>query len=71
MVAGLAAGVAESVTFVTPGENLKTKLVQDAAGIRQFTSNSQALRYIVATDGIRGYSAVLSLPRSSSPQMHW
>lgn len=40
LLAGVAAGVAESVTVVRPGENenLKTKMVEDRAGARQFNS---------------------------------
>ncbi|KAH6972535.1 mitochondrial carrier domain-containing protein, partial [Ilyonectria sp. MPI-CAGE-AT-0026] len=54
MVAGVAAGVAESITVVTPGENIKTKIVEDRAGARQYKSTSHAIRTIVNTGGVRG-----------------
>ena len=54
MLAGMAAGVAESVSVLTPGENLKTKLVEDRSGKRELRSASHALRVIVAQDGLTG-----------------
>lgn len=54
MLAGVAAGVAESVTVVTPGENLKTKLVEDRAGARQFNSAAAVVRGVVAKHGPAG-----------------
>lgn len=54
MLAGVAAGVAESVTVVTPGENLKTKMVEDRAGARQFNSATAVVRGIVTKDGPAG-----------------
>lgn len=54
MLAGIAAGVAESVTVVTPGENLKTKMVEDRAGARQFNSATAVVRGILAKDGPAG-----------------
>ncbi|POS75508.1 hypothetical protein DHEL01_v206102 [Diaporthe helianthi] len=54
MLAGVAAGVAESVTVVTPGENLKTKMVEDRTGARQFNSAAAVVRGIVAKDGPAG-----------------
>ncbi|KAJ9150257.1 hypothetical protein NKR23_g3671 [Pleurostoma richardsiae] len=54
MLAGIAAGVAESVTVVTPGENIKTKIVEDGAGRRQFRSTSHAIRTIVRDRGLAG-----------------
>ncbi|KAF7555172.1 hypothetical protein G7Z17_g2341 [Cylindrodendrum hubeiense] len=54
MLAGVAAGVAESVTVVTPGENVKTKIVEDRAGARQYKSTSHAIQTIVNTGGVRG-----------------
>lgn len=54
MLAGMAAGVAESVTVLTPGENLKTKLVEDRAGKRELRSASHALRVIVTQNGLPG-----------------
>lgn len=54
MLAGVAAGIAESVSVLTPGENLKTKLVEDRSGSRELRSASHALRVIVAKDGLPG-----------------
>ncbi|KAK2599443.1 hypothetical protein N8I77_011197 [Diaporthe amygdali] len=54
MLAGVAAGIAESVTVVTPGENLKTKTVEDRAGARQFKTTAAVVRGIVAKDGLMG-----------------
>jgi len=54
MIAGVAAGTAEGISVVTPGENLKTKIVDDRAGPRQFRSATHALRSIIATDGVSG-----------------
>jgi solute carrier family 25 (mitochondrial citrate transporter), member 1 len=54
MLAGIAAGVVESVTVVTPGENLKTKIVEDRAGRRQFRSTRDVIRAIVTSNGISG-----------------
>ncbi|KAF0323751.1 hypothetical protein GQ607_008960 [Colletotrichum asianum] len=54
MLAGVAAGVAESVTVVIPGENIKTKIVEDRAGARRFKSTSHAIRSIVAMEGLGG-----------------
>lgn len=55
MLAGVAAGVAESITVVTPGESIKTKIVQDRAGSRQYRSTGDALRAIISADGMRGF----------------
>lgn len=54
MLSGMAAGVAESVTVLTPGENIKTRLVEDRSGRRELRSASHALRVIVAQDGLPG-----------------
>jgi solute carrier family 25 citrate transporter 1 len=54
MLAGIAAGVAESITVVTPGENLKTKMVEDRAGARRFNSAAAVVRGVVAKDGPAG-----------------
>jgi solute carrier family 25 (mitochondrial citrate transporter), member 1 len=60
MVAGVAAGVAESVTVVTPGENIKTRIIQDRAGGKRLRTTAQVVREILANDGIRGdYRGVL------------
>lgn len=54
MLAGVAAGIAESVTVVTPGENIKTKIVEDRAGAHRFKSTSHVIRSIISTDGMAG-----------------
>lgn len=55
MIAGVLAGVAEAITVVTPGENLKTKLVDDRAGRREFASTTHAIRLILAREGLVGF----------------
>jgi solute carrier family 25 citrate transporter 1 len=54
MLAGVAAGVAESIAVVTPGENIKTKIVEDRAGAQRFKSTGDVIRSIISTQGIRG-----------------
>ncbi|KAM5347537.1 hypothetical protein ACJ41O_007361 [Fusarium nematophilum] len=55
MLAGVAAGVAESITVVTPGESIKTKIVEDGAGARRFTSTRHVIWSTATTEGIRGF----------------
>ncbi|KAL6922887.1 hypothetical protein FSST1_000161 [Fusarium sambucinum] len=55
MLAGVVAGVAESISVVTPGESLKTKIVQDRAGPRNFKSTSDVIRWTATHQGIRGF----------------
>ncbi|KAM0417308.1 hypothetical protein ACHAPT_012689 [Fusarium lateritium] len=55
MLAGVAAGVAESITVVTPGESIKTKIVEDRAGPRTFKSTGDAMRWMASNQGIRGF----------------
>jgi solute carrier family 25 citrate transporter 1 len=55
MLAGLCAGVAEGVAVLTPGENLKTKLIDDRAGPRIYQSSTHAIRRIIATDGLMSF----------------
>ncbi|KAJ4299216.1 hypothetical protein N0V90_004460 [Kalmusia sp. IMI 367209] len=50
-MSGLCAGVAESVLVLTPGENLKTKLIDDAAGAKSYRSSTHAIRTMLATEG--------------------
>jgi solute carrier family 25 citrate transporter 1 len=65
VLAGLSAGVVESLLVVTPGEGLKTRLIEDAAskGARRFAGKGLAglARVVVAEEGIRalwgGYDA--------------
>jgi len=54
-MAGMCAGVAESVTVLTPGENLKTRLIGDRAGALKYRSSTHAIRTILATEGLRGF----------------
>ncbi|KAI4717980.1 hypothetical protein E4T48_05876 [Aureobasidium sp. EXF-10727] len=54
MLAGMAAGVVASATAVTPTERVKTALIDDARGPRQFTSTMHAVRTILAEDGLKG-----------------
>jgi solute carrier family 25 citrate transporter 1 len=49
--AGLTAGFAESFAVLTPGETIKTKLIQDRAGARTFRSTGHAIQTILATEG--------------------
>jgi len=51
LAAGMCAGVAESVAVLTPGENLKTRLIDDRAGARLYQSTTHAIRTIIANDG--------------------
>lgn len=55
MMAGLCAGVAESVLVLTPGENIKTRLIDDAAGARVFKSSRHVIRSILTLEGPRGF----------------
>jgi solute carrier family 25 citrate transporter 1 len=55
MLAGVAAGVAESIAVVTPGESIKTKIVEDRAGAQRFKSTWDVIRSTTSTQGIRGF----------------
>ncbi|KAJ3540161.1 hypothetical protein NM208_g5185 [Fusarium decemcellulare] len=55
MLAGVAAGVAESISVVTPGESLKTKIVEDRAGPCRFKSTGDAIRWTASYQGVRGF----------------
>jgi solute carrier family 25 citrate transporter 1 len=55
LTAGLAAGVAESFAVLTPGETIKTKMIQDRAGARVFRSTGHAVESILATEGPLGF----------------
>jgi len=50
----MCAGVAESVTVLTPGENLKTKLI-DSRGAGTSLTTRHIIAGIFATDGIAGF----------------
>ncbi|KAL4926350.1 mitochondrial carrier domain-containing protein [Aspergillus undulatus] len=54
MGAGMLAGAAESVLVVTPGETLKTKIIDEQAGAKRYTSATHAVRSVVATEGVSG-----------------
>ena len=54
MGAGMIAGAAESILVVTPGETLKTKIIDDQAGAKRYTSATHAIRSVVATEGVAG-----------------
>lgn len=47
MCAGLTAGVAEAVAVVTPGETIKTKMIDDRAGPRLYRSTVHGIVHIV------------------------
>ncbi|KAL4963428.1 mitochondrial carrier domain-containing protein [Aspergillus stella-maris] len=46
MGAGMIAGTAERVLVVTPGEILKTKIIDDQAGAKRYTSAAHAIRSV-------------------------
>ncbi|KAL4758068.1 mitochondrial carrier domain-containing protein [Aspergillus foveolatus] len=54
MGAGMIAGAAESILVVTPGETLKTKIIDDQTGAKRYTSSTHAIRPAVATEGVAG-----------------
>jgi solute carrier family 25 citrate transporter 1 len=54
MLAGVMAGVAESITVVTSGENSKTKIVEDQCGARQYRSATDAIQSIIRTSSRNG-----------------
>jgi solute carrier family 25 citrate transporter 1 len=56
LLAGFAAGVAESVAVVTPGETLKTRLIDDVnrPGGPRYNGTFAAVRDVVHTQGIKG-----------------
>ena len=65
--AGLLAGIAESVLIVTPGETLKTKIIDDQAGPRLYRSASHAIRTCVAQEGLLGlYRGVMPVTLKQS-----
>ncbi|KAJ5553233.1 Mitochondrial carrier protein [Penicillium frequentans] len=52
MLAGMTAGAVESVLAVTPTERIKTALIDDAKGARQFKSSLHATKLLVQRHGI-------------------
>lgn len=55
LISGLAAGVAESVVVLTPGETIKTKMIDDRAGSRLYSSTGHAIKTIMRTEGPIGF----------------
>ncbi|OAL42968.1 mitochondrial carrier [Pyrenochaeta sp. DS3sAY3a] len=55
LAAGICAGVAESVAVLTPGENLKTRLIDDRSSARVYRSSTHAIRTILETEGILSF----------------
>ncbi|KAL4798503.1 mitochondrial carrier domain-containing protein [Aspergillus venezuelensis] len=67
MGAGMIAGAAESVLVVTPGETLKTKIIDDQAGAKRYTSAAHAVRSVVASEGVSGlYQGVVPVTLKQS-----
>lgn len=65
--AGLMAGVAEAVVVVTPGETIKTKMIDDRAGPRLYRSTGHGIVSIVARDGLVGlYRGVIPVTLKQS-----
>lgn len=52
--AALMAGVAEAVVVVTPGETIKTKMIDDRAGPKVYRSNGHAVASIFTNEGLSG-----------------
>lgn len=64
LLAGLIAEIAESVAVVTPGETLKTKLIDDRnrVGGSKYKNTASAIRNILATEGVPGlYRGVVAV----------
>lgn len=55
LLAGLCAGVAESVAVLTPGENVKTRLIDDRASKRMYRSTTHAIRTMLVTEGVLSF----------------
>lgn len=54
MAAGLLAGMAEAVVVVTPGETIKTKMIDDRAGPKLYRSTTHGIVTIVGKEGLPG-----------------
>ncbi|KAJ5087181.1 hypothetical protein N7456_010797 [Penicillium angulare] len=54
MCAGLMAGVAEAVVVVTPGETIKTKMIDDRAGPKLYRSTTHGIMSIFRKEGLSG-----------------
>ncbi|KAL5046710.1 hypothetical protein BDW71DRAFT_207197 [Aspergillus fruticulosus] len=67
MGAGIIAGASESILVVTPGETLKTKIIDDQAGPKRYVSSTHAVRSVVATEGMPGlYQGVVPVTLKQS-----
>ncbi|KAJ5111398.1 mitochondrial carrier [Penicillium argentinense] len=67
MCAGLLAGVAEAVIVVTPGETIKTKMIDDRAGPRLYRSTNHGIISILAKNGWSGlYRGVIPVTLKQS-----
>ncbi|KAK9860818.1 Mitochondrial substrate carrier [Penicillium brevicompactum] len=67
MCAGLMAGVAEAVAVVTPGETIKTKMIDDRAGPRLYKSTAHGIVSILKQDGLAGiYRGVIPVTLKQS-----
>ncbi|CAG8936084.1 unnamed protein product [Penicillium salamii] len=67
MCAGLMAGVAEAVAVVTPGETIKTKMIDDRSGPKLYRSTGHGIVSIVARDGLAGiYRGVIPVTLKQS-----
>ncbi|KAF7529328.1 hypothetical protein PCG10_008038 [Penicillium crustosum] len=65
--AGLMAGVAEAVAVVTPGETIKTKMIDDRAGPRLYRSTGHGIVSIIAREGLPGiYRGVIPVTLKQS-----
>ncbi|RFU28080.1 hypothetical protein B7463_g8245, partial [Scytalidium lignicola] len=54
IIAGMGAGVAESVLAVTPSERIKTALIDDARGQKRLRNGLHAVSFIVRNQGLAG-----------------
>ncbi|KAL7651534.1 hypothetical protein ACMYSQ_011243 [Aspergillus niger] len=67
MSAGLVAGVAEAVVVVTPGETIKTKMIDDRAGPKLYTSTIHGIKSIISKEGLSGlYRGVIPVALKQS-----
>ncbi|OOQ88420.1 citrate transporter [Penicillium brasilianum] len=67
MGAALMAGVAEAVVVVTPGETIKTKMIDDRAGPKLYRSTGHAVVSIFNNEGLRGlYRGVIPVTLKQS-----
>ena len=61
------AGIAEAVIVVTPGETIKTKMIDDRAGPKSYRSTSHGIRSILAREGPAGlYRGVVPVTMKQS-----